>query len=128
MLRSLLTPQGGCGADKANGVFFFALPDSFIVSSDLARQNVITKGSLSYKPGEWLWISLLVQGNKISGAFDGKSVFNTTVSGGSTQGFASLGTDSYGLADFDNLSWCLKGFARFHSGEEIKEMRPLPLL
>jgi len=96
--------QGGCHSDGASGVFLFALPDQFILSTDLKRSNVITKGSLSYKAGEWHKISLFVQGSSAKGNFDDKEIVSATLPGNkTTNGFSALGTDSFGLADFDNL-------------------------
>lgn len=44
-----------------------------------------------------------VQGTSALGAYDSRVVFNVTIPAKPSQGFAALGTDSYGLADFDNL-------------------------
>jgi len=95
---------GGCGANKAQGVYLFALPDKYILSYALNRtSSVITQGPLSFKAGEWHKLSLFVQKDNVQGAFDGKGIINMTVTKGPTAGFAAIGTDSYGLADFDNL-------------------------
>ena len=49
-----------------------------------------------------LYVSL--QNTTLLGSFDGKGIFNVTISGWCcANGFAAIGTDSYGLADFDNL-------------------------
>jgi len=95
--------KGGCASNQAQGIFFFATPEKFIVSSDLLRQKVLTSGSLNFKPGEWHNISLLVENNQASGAFDGKGIFNVAAPATPTSGFAAIGTDSFGLADFDKF-------------------------
>ena len=43
------------------------------------------------------------QGNHTMAVFDGKTIFSENVASNSLNGFAALGTDSFGLADFDNL-------------------------
>lgn len=112
--------RGGCHADQAEGIFFFALPDKYILSNNINRTKVITQGDLSFQPGDWHKLSLLVQNGSAQGAFDGKVIFNISVPTSPGSGFAALGTDSYGLTDFDNLTldtkWNgLKIFANYYS-------------
>ena len=49
------------------------------------------------------FLYLFAQNNNVQGAFDGKGIINMNVTKGPTAGFAALGTDSYGLVDFDNF-------------------------
>jgi len=96
--------RGGCHSDEAAGIFLYALPGQFFLSSNLNRSMLITKGSLSYKAGDWHKLSLFVQGNTAKGYFDGKQIVSATLPASKKpSGFAALGTDSFGLADFDNL-------------------------
>lgn len=61
------------------------------------------------------------------GAFDKKGLFNTTYSGNPSHGFAGIGTDSYGLADFDNFYIGTKeeGIAKMKEYFKIHKPRPL---
>ncbi|GFR70735.1 galactocerebrosidase [Elysia marginata] len=95
--------QGGCVSGSTAGIFFFALPDQFVLSTDLRRQHVLKTGSLSYTPGSWHSIALLVKGNTARLSFDQTTVYSGTVPASPAAGWAALGTDSFGLADFDNL-------------------------
>ncbi|XP_012942715.1 galactocerebrosidase [Aplysia californica] len=95
--------QGGCVAFLAHGIFFFAFPDKFILANDLARVTVLKEGPLSFKLGEWHKLSLLIQNGTITGAFDGKTVCTVGMPRRPANGFAAIGTDTFGLADFDNL-------------------------
>lgn len=95
--------RGGCETHIIQGIFFFVLFDgTFQLTNDFARTKVIKEGTLSQQPG-WHTFSLLVQGNRAIGVFDRNVVFNSTIPSLPTNGFAGIGTDSYGLADFDNL-------------------------
>ncbi|XP_059176870.1 galactocerebrosidase-like isoform X3 [Physella acuta] len=95
--------QGGCEAFWAHGIFFYVLQDNrFVVSNDLGRVKVLAEGALTVLPG-WHRLSLLVTGTCAVGAYDSRVVFNVTIPAKPSHGFAALGTDSYGLADFDNL-------------------------
>ncbi|CAL1533497.1 unnamed protein product [Lymnaea stagnalis] len=95
--------KGGCEADQSHGIFFFAFQDgTFILANDLRREKVIEQGNVTLKSG-WHKLSLLLQGENALGAIDGKGIFNVTVPNSPDYGFAAIGTDSFGLADFDNL-------------------------
>ena len=48
-------------------------------------------------------VFLLAQGPRLEGAVNGNSLFNTTFRSTSDNGFVAIGTDTYGLADFDNF-------------------------
>ncbi|XP_055894841.1 galactocerebrosidase-like isoform X1 [Biomphalaria glabrata] len=94
---------GGCTTFIAQGIFFFLLKDgSYILANDLARTKVWKQGLFRYQPG-FHKVSLLTQGTQAIGFYDDQLLFNTTVSGNLSQGFAAIGTDSFGWADFDNL-------------------------
>ncbi|KAI8737851.1 galactocerebrosidase isoform X2, partial [Biomphalaria glabrata] len=68
----------------------------------LARTKITQQGSVQISAG-WHTLSLLVQGASTFGALDGVILFNATIPTSAASGFAAIGTDSYGLADFDNL-------------------------
>jgi len=94
----------GCQAFHAEGIFFFLFPkrNSYVVSYDLARTQVLTKGSTEVDDG-WNTLSILVQGQQVAGAVNGKVVFTVAAPKSTGKGFAAIGTDSFGIADFDNL-------------------------
>ncbi|KAH9500900.1 hypothetical protein Btru_069153 [Bulinus truncatus] len=95
--------QGGCQVFAAQGIFFFILRDgSYILANDLARTKVLKEGLLPYQSG-FHKISLLVQGNTALGLFDSRLLLNTSIPNTPSKGFAAIGTDNFGLADFDNL-------------------------
>ncbi|XP_005089504.1 galactocerebrosidase isoform X2 [Aplysia californica] len=95
--------EGGCEAFAAHGIFLFAFPDRYIVTNDLARTKTLKEGSLAFEAGEWHRLGLLVQDGNVQGSFDNKILFNMTVPALPVSGFAAIGTDTFGLADFDNL-------------------------
>ncbi|CAG5125620.1 unnamed protein product [Candidula unifasciata] len=95
--------EGGCEAFIAHGIYFFAFPDArYIVANDLARTKVLSQGSLPYGKG-WHTLSLLVQEQKAVGAYDKKGLFSIDIPTIPQSGFGAVGTDNFGLADFDNL-------------------------
>ncbi|RUS73898.1 hypothetical protein EGW08_018334 [Elysia chlorotica] len=94
---------GGCSSASTSGIFFHALQDKFVLSTDLQRQQVIKSGDLSYNPGSWHKISLAVKGNAAKLTFDQTTVYFGAIPASPAAGWAALGTDSFGLADFDNL-------------------------
>ncbi|XP_076461147.1 galactocerebrosidase-like isoform X1 [Babylonia areolata] len=97
--------HGGCQAFSADGIFFFIFPETkaYIVANDLARTQVLTKGSLPSQLSAWNKLSLLVKGTQVQGSVNGVSVFTITAPKATVNGFVAIGTDTYGLADFDNL-------------------------
>ncbi|KAK7508502.1 hypothetical protein BaRGS_00000068 [Batillaria attramentaria] len=97
--------NGGCGSYSAKGVFFFLFPEKqmYIVTYDLARTQVLKTGSLPSKLPSWNKLALLVSGDEARGSVNGDSLFNVTVLLSPQNGFVALGTDSYGIADFDNF-------------------------
>ncbi|KAK3782633.1 hypothetical protein RRG08_015208 [Elysia crispata] len=95
--------KGGCSSAGTSGIFFHALPDKFVLSTDIQRQHVVKSGDLSYGPGSWHNIALLVKGSSAKLTFDQTTVYFGSIPTWPTAGWAALGTDSYGLADFDNL-------------------------
>ncbi|XP_071090482.1 galactocerebrosidase-like isoform X1 [Haliotis cracherodii] len=97
--------KGGCDAFSSTGIFLYVFPQtkSYILSNDLARTSVITSGELGEVEADWNKVSLMVKGTVASGMLNGNSLFNHTVPSSPTSGFVGLGTDSWGLADFDNL-------------------------
>ena len=46
---------------------------------------------------------IVLQGNYTVATIDGKSVFNKQIPVRNQNGFAAIGTDNLGLADFDNF-------------------------
>ncbi|GFN82408.1 galactocerebrosidase [Plakobranchus ocellatus] len=95
--------KAGCGSASTSGIFFFALPDRFEIATDVRRNHVVQTGTLSYSSDSWHNISLHVKGTSVTAKFDQKTVYSGTITSGPSAGWAALGTDSYGLADFDNL-------------------------
>ncbi|XP_055894492.1 galactocerebrosidase-like [Biomphalaria glabrata] len=95
--------QGGCDAFKAQGIYLYVLQSgAYQLSNDFARTKITQQGSVQISAG-WHTLSLLVQGASALGALDGVILFNATIPTSPASGFAAIGTDSYGLADFDNL-------------------------
>ena len=45
----------------------------------------------------------LLQGTEVRGALNGKDVFNVAAPKATGNGFVAIGTDTYGIADFDNF-------------------------
>ncbi|XP_055955737.1 galactocerebrosidase-like [Patella vulgata] len=96
--------QGGCQAFEAEGVYFFIFPSTNTIklSNDLAQTQVVFKGSFTgFK--EWNKLSLAVHGQVATTMINGQTVITQNITGTAKDGFAGLGTSSFGLADFDNL-------------------------
>ncbi|XP_041369448.1 galactocerebrosidase-like isoform X3 [Gigantopelta aegis] len=96
----------GCWSYKATGIFFYLFPNDnlFLVTNDLAREKIIT-GGREYDAVRQGWNNLymLVKNGTVIGGVNGKPLFNITVPTNPPSGFVGVGTDSYGIADFDNL-------------------------
>ncbi|KAI0210472.1 Galactocerebrosidase, partial [Lamellibrachia satsuma] len=97
--------NSGCTAFLAKGIYFFLLYDvqQWQMSHDLARTQAIQSGDYHLQPGKWYNIALKVNGNFTAASIDGKTVFSKEVPVRNKNGFAAIGTDSLGLADFDNF-------------------------
>ncbi|XP_067656744.1 galactocerebrosidase-like isoform X2 [Haliotis asinina] len=97
--------QGGCNAFSTTGIFLYIFPKSnnYILANNLGRTSVITSGQLGEVEASWNKVSLMVKGTVAVGMLNGNSLFNHTVPSKPTSGFVGLGTDSWGIADFDNL-------------------------
>ncbi|BFZ07672.1 hypothetical protein BsWGS_10710 [Bradybaena similaris] len=97
--------QAGCEMNTAQGVFFYITTDKkYWLTRDAWGSNVVSTGNLPYTAvGGWHKLSLFVQGTKAYGAFDEQSLFGVDLNMRESTGFAAIGTNTYGLADFDNL-------------------------
>nr|KAI8726962.1 galactocerebrosidase-like isoform X2 [Biomphalaria glabrata] len=77
--------QGECNVFKVQDIYLYGLQSGvYQLSNDFARTRSLNKGTNAL------------------GAFDGV-LFNATIPTSPAAGFAAIGTDSYGLDDFDNL-------------------------
>lgn len=97
--------QGGCNAWEAKGIFLFILPDQqkFVLANDLSRTKVIKEGSVNVSTNGWNNISLTVKESTAVGSVNGVPLFTTTIPAKPSNGFVAIGTDSYGIANFDNF-------------------------
>jgi len=96
--------QGGCTSYIAHGIFFFVFPDKYIIANDLARTKVIQEGKFkSFKPGEWHKLALTVKNGNITASFDDYYFTSVSMPHRPANGFVAIGTDNFGLVDFDNL-------------------------
>jgi len=95
--------QGGCDLAKSIGIYLFVeSANKYTLANDPGKYTIITSGVLP-AGGGWHKLSLLVQGQKAYGAYDGNGLFNIGIPNNPGSGFAGIGTDNFGLADFDNL-------------------------
>uniref|UniRef100_A0A0B7AM96 galactosylceramidase n=1 Tax=Arion vulgaris TaxID=1028688 RepID=A0A0B7AM96_9EUPU len=95
--------QGGCELMNTWGIYLFATSDyKYILANDPFQNTVLTSGNLP-AGGGWHKLSLFVQGQKAYGAYDGTGIFSVNIPSTPPAGFAGIGTQSFGLADFDNL-------------------------
>ncbi|XP_071090487.1 galactocerebrosidase-like [Haliotis cracherodii] len=96
--------QGGCVSYDTTGVFFFVFPDDnfYILSQDLMRSQVVSTGPINCRKG-WNTFELRLWSAGMFGFVNGQEVMATRAPSLPTSGFLALGTDTYGLADFDNL-------------------------
>nr|XP_034327105.1 galactocerebrosidase-like [Crassostrea gigas] len=97
--------QGGCNAWEAKGIFLFILPDQqkFVLANDLSRTKVIKEGSVNVSTNGWNNISLTVKNSTDVGSVNGVPLFTTTIPAKPSNGYVAIGTDSYGIAHFDNF-------------------------
>lgn len=97
--------QGGCKSNEAMGIFYFVFPitGKVMVTNDLARTNVLYSGAVPLVAGKHQ-MSLNVTESKAEGYYDHKQVFSIDLPDTPKNGWAALGTDSYGLADFHSYS------------------------
>jgi len=98
--------RGGCGINDATGIFFVLYPDGgmYEVTTDLARQQVITSGICDVAHDEWYTLSLISQHNRALGFLGPKQLFSISIPENVTNGFTGYGTVRYGYANFDNWS------------------------
>ncbi|CAG5133965.1 unnamed protein product, partial [Candidula unifasciata] len=96
--------QAQCSKDAASGIYLFVTPEyNFILASNIARTAVITTGTLPHGGG-WHRLSLFVQNQTAYLAYDEQPlVIVAGIPKTPLSGFVGIGTDNYGLADFDNL-------------------------
>ncbi|KAK3766451.1 hypothetical protein RRG08_066150 [Elysia crispata] len=97
--------RGGCHSNDAQGVFFFVFPitGKFMVTNDLARTKVLHQGSVPIGLGKHQ-MSLDVTKTKAEGCYDLKQTFSIDLPATPQNGWAALGTDSFGLADFHSYT------------------------
>ncbi|XP_021369107.1 galactocerebrosidase-like isoform X2 [Mizuhopecten yessoensis] len=97
--------QGGCQSWKAKGIFFFLFPSEkkFILTNDLARTMPLKEGEATGAVQGWNSLALLLEGSNAVGRLNKQTLFNITVPSTPAHGFVAIGTDSYGIADFDNV-------------------------
>ncbi|XP_033731048.1 galactocerebrosidase-like isoform X1 [Pecten maximus] len=97
--------QGGCQSWESKGIFFFLFPSDkkFILTNDLARTMPLKEGEATGAVNGWNTLELAVEGNFALGRLNKKALFNVTVPSTPAHGFVAIGTDSYGIADFDNV-------------------------
>jgi galactosylceramidase len=119
--------QAGCDLSPSNGIYLFVSPDyKYVLANDPHKIGVITKGSVPAGKG-WHRLSLFVQGLNGYGAYDGNVLFNISIPQYPPAGFAGIGTDNFGLADFDNLyiGSTQQGVAKMNSYFRSSESMPL---
>ncbi|XP_052706834.1 galactocerebrosidase-like, partial [Crassostrea angulata] len=97
--------QGGCNAWEAKGIFLFILTDQqkFVLANDLSRTKVIKEGSVNVSTNGWNNISITVKNSTAVGSVNGVPLFTTTIPSKPSNGFVAIGTDSFGIASFDNF-------------------------
>jgi galactosylceramidase len=98
--------QGGCTSFLARGVFFFIIyaTDQAVISQDLERTTVVHNAPVQVDYDRWYKMALIVKGNLTTALLDNKVIYSGAVKQFPANGFVALGTDSFGLADFDNLA------------------------
>lgn len=96
--------RGGCYAWQARGIYFFLFPKEkkYILANDLGRTAVLSNGTADVNEG-WNTIGLLVKGTKAVGSLNKKQLFSVSIPGFPSNGFVGIGTDTFGIANFDNL-------------------------
>ncbi|XP_064604089.1 galactocerebrosidase-like isoform X2 [Liolophura sinensis] len=96
--------QGGCQAADTRGIFLYIYPSQqrYVLTNDLGGKTVLKSG-LAQTSSDWNTLGLLIQSNGITGMLNNETLFTTSVPQGPKSGFVGVGTDPYGIAEFDNL-------------------------
>ncbi|XP_064631565.1 galactocerebrosidase-like [Lineus longissimus] len=98
--------KGGCSVWEAYGLYFWMYPElkEYRLTHDLVGTKLLGAGKLpTAAVGQWHNLMLIVKGTQATGVFDGTQVFSVTIPATPKNGFIALGTDNFGLANFDNF-------------------------
>ncbi|KAK7109521.1 hypothetical protein V1264_013550 [Littorina saxatilis] len=96
--------KAGCETYLARGLYFFLFPNDqlFLLTKDFAGNEVIVGGRNELIDKVDNTMELLVYKGRVSGKVNRTPLFNTTIPYDVPHnGFAGIGTDSFGYADWD---------------------------
>ncbi|BFY98227.1 hypothetical protein BsWGS_01267 [Bradybaena similaris] len=113
--------KAGCDTYAAKGVFFFIYPNAsrFSLTSDIHGKNVIISGNQTASvESDWNTLILSVKGLVATGICNGVELFQVNLPVSPARGFAGVGTDIYGYADFDNILLSQSTGPSMHSKSE----------
>ncbi|XP_046334130.2 galactocerebrosidase-like [Haliotis rufescens] len=97
--------RGGGESDQAEGIFLYIFPNKskYHLSGDFEHKKGITEGELPSSNSDWNNVMLTVQGGTASGTYNNQKLFNVSIPANPKYGFVAIGTDSWGIVDYDNL-------------------------
>ena len=89
----------------AKGVFVWLLVDEqqVVVATDITHSETIFASQMTVKTGAWYSVSLEMAGNHTIVTVNNKTVFSQDIPTQTSNGFIAVGTDNFGLANFDNF-------------------------
>ncbi|XP_047395663.1 galactocerebrosidase isoform X2 [Sciurus carolinensis] len=96
--------KGGILVRSARGVFFWIFANgSYRVTGDLAGWITYTAGSVEVTAKMWYTLTLKIKGSFSSGMLNGKPLWTNVRVNYPKNGWAAIGTHSFGFAQFDNF-------------------------
>uniref|UniRef100_A0A8D2JN57 Galactocerebrosidase n=1 Tax=Sciurus vulgaris TaxID=55149 RepID=A0A8D2JN57_SCIVU len=96
--------KGGILIRSARGVFFWIFSNgSYRVTGDLAGWITYTAGSVEVTAKMWYTLTLKIKGSFSSGMLNGKPLWTNIRVNYPKNGWAAIGTHSFGFAQFDNF-------------------------
>ncbi|KAJ8298792.1 hypothetical protein KUTeg_022852, partial [Tegillarca granosa] len=123
ILQQMVTekPTSWCAAEKLNRSIniignsswydMISTMNNIFIQSDVSlgavngtsgRTAVLSNGTADVNKG-WNTIGLLVKGTKAVGSLNKKQLFSVSIPGFPSNGFVGIGTDTFGIANFDNI-------------------------
>ncbi|XP_046548396.1 galactocerebrosidase-like [Haliotis rubra] len=95
--------RGGGSSDQAEGIFLYILPNTstYLLSADFEHNHIIMAGVLPSSSSDWNTVMLTVQAGYATAKYNNQTLLKESIP--PSMGFVAIGTDSWGIVDYDNL-------------------------